>query len=77
MTHTLLPSSGHFGLADMVTSVGLLTISVCVIASLTSIYIYQRKKDEDFSRALDRVSLRYIGLGFIAVNILMPISAFY
>lgn len=77
MTHTLLPSSGHFGLADMVTFVGLLTISICVIASIVSIYFHQRKKEEDFSRQIDRVSLKYIGIGFLIVNIMMPVCAFY
>jgi hypothetical protein len=77
MTHSLLPSSGYFGLADLVTAIGLFTITLCVIASLISVYCYQQKKDPDFSLRLDKVSLRYIGAGFIAVNILLPICAFY
>jgi hypothetical protein len=77
MTHSLLPSSGYFGLADLVTAIGLFTITLCVIASLISVYCYQQKKDSDFSLRLDKVSLRYIGIGFIAVNILLPICAFY
>jgi hypothetical protein len=77
MAHSLLPSSGHFGLADLVTAIGLFTITFCVIASLISVYYYLRKKEEDFSRKLDRVSLKYIGAGFIAVNILLPVCAFY
>lgn len=77
MTHSLLPSSGQFGLADLVTAIGLFTITFCVIASLISVYYYLRKKEEDFSRALDKISLRYIGAGFIAVNILLPVCAFY
>ncbi len=77
MTHSLLPSSGHFGLADLVTAIGLFTITFCVIASLISVFYYLRKNEEAFSRALDQVSLRYIGAGFIAVNILLPVCAFY
>ncbi len=77
MTHSLLPSSGQFGLADLVTAVGLFTISFCVAASLISVYYYLRRKEEDFSRQLDRVSLRYIGGGFLIVNIILPICAFY
>ena len=77
MAHSLLPSSGHFGLADLVTAIGLFTITFCVIASLISVYYYLRKKEEDFSRELDKASLRYIGLGFVAVNILLPVCAFY
>jgi hypothetical protein len=48
-----------------------------VIASLISVYYYLRKKEEDFSRQLDRVSLTYIVAGFVAVNILLPLCAFY
>lgn len=77
MAHSLLPSSGHFGLADLVTAIGLFTITFCVIASLISVYFYLKKKEEDFSRLLDKVSLKYIGFGFLAVNILLPFCAFY
>jgi hypothetical protein len=77
MAHSLLPSSGHFGLVDLVTVIGLFTITFCVVASLISVFYYLRKKEEDFSRALDKVSLRYIGAGFIAVNVLLPVCAFY
>lgn len=77
MAHSLLPSSGHFGLADLVTAIGLFTITFCVVASLISVYYYLRKKEEDFSRQLDKVSLRYIVAGFIAVNVLLPVCAFY
>jgi hypothetical protein len=76
MAHSLLPSSGHFGLADLVTAIGLFTITFCVIASLISVFYYLRKKEEDFSRQLDRVSLRYIAAGFVIVNILLPFCAF-
>jgi uncharacterized membrane protein len=64
-------------LADLVTAVGLFTITFCVIASLISVYYYLKKKEEDFSRQLDKVSLRYIVTGFVAVNILLPVCAFY
>lgn len=77
MAHSLLPSSGHFGLADLVTAIGLFTITFCVIASLISVYYYLRKKEEDFSRQLDKVSLRYIAVGFVFVNVLLPVCAFY
>lgn len=77
MAHSLLPSSGHFGLADLVTAVGLFTITFCVIASLISVYYYLKKNEEDFSRQLDNISLKYIATGFVAVNILLPVCAFY
>ena len=77
MANSLLPSSGHFGLADLVTAIGLFTITLSVVASLISVYYYLIKKEEIFSHELDMVSLKYIGVGFIAVNILLPVCAFY
>jgi|APCry1669189241_1035207.scaffolds.fasta_scaffold31710_1 hypothetical protein len=77
MTNSFLPSSGYFGLVDLVTSIGLFTISLCVVASLVAVYYFLQKNEKDFSRQLDQVSRRYIGVGFIAVNILLPFCAFY
>jgi hypothetical protein len=77
MTHSMLPPSNYFGLTDLATGVGLLTISVCVITSLISGHYFLRKKEEDFSRALDNLAWKFIGTGFLTINILMPICAFY
>jgi hypothetical protein len=77
MTHAMLPPSSYFGLTDLATGIGLFTITVCVVSSLVSGYFFLRKKEEDFSRALDSVSWKFIGMGFILVNVLMPICAFY
>lgn len=72
----MLPSSGQFGLADLVTGTGLFTISLCVIASLMSGYFYLRKEEKETLRALDKVSWLTIGLGFLIINIVLPIAAF-
>lgn len=77
MVSSLLPPSGQFGLADLVTGIGLLTISMCVIASLVSGYYFLRKEEKEFSREIDNVSWRAIALGFVIVNIILPISAFF
>lgn len=77
MTHSMLPPSSYFGLTDLVTGIGLYTITLSVIASLLSGYFYLRKKEEEFSRQIDRLSWRYIGAGFLLVNILLPVCAFY
>jgi hypothetical protein len=76
MVSSLLPPSGQFGLADLVTGTGLFTISMCVIASLVSGYYFLRKEEKEFSREIDAVSWKCIGLGFLIVNILLPVSAF-
>ena len=76
LVSSLLPSSGQFGLADFVTGIGLFTISLCVLASLMSGYFFLRTEEKDLSRELDRVSWMAIGLGFLIINIVLPIAAF-
>ena len=76
MVSTLIPSTGQFGLADLVTGIGLFTISLCVVATLTSGYYYLRKDQKEFSTHLDRASWIVIFLGYAGVNILLPLVAF-
>ena len=75
LVHSQLPSSGEFGLADFVTAVGLLTISLCVCASLLSDHFFLRKEEREMSLAMDKVSWVVIGLGFLLVNIVLPTAA--
>ena len=76
LVNSTLPSSGQFGLADFVTLIGLFTIFVCFLSSLISAYFYLKRDEKEFSRELDKVSWITIGLGFLIVNIVLPISAF-
>lgn len=76
MVASLLPSSGQFGLADLVTGIGLFTISLCVVASLTSGYYYLRKDQKEFSKHFDRASWVAIFLGYAALNVVLPLAAF-
>lgn len=76
LVNSMLPSTGQFGLADLVTGVGLFTISICVVASLISCYFYLRRDEKEFSHNLDRVSWITIGTSFLVINIVLPISAF-
>ena len=76
MVNALMPPSGGFGLTDLVTLVGLLTITICVAATLLSGYFYLRKKEEEFSKAIDMASWSTIGLCYLLINIMLPILAF-
>jgi len=76
LVSSILPSSGQFGLADFVTGIGLFTISLCVVSSLMSGYFFLRKEEKEVSRSLDKVSWIAIGIGFLLVNIILPIVAF-
>lgn len=76
LVSTLMPSTGQFGLADLVTSIGLFTISLCVVASLTSGYYYLCRDEKEFSRHLDRASWVAIFVSYVGINILLPVVAF-
>lgn len=75
LVNSMLPSSRQFGLADYVTLIGLFTIFMSVVATLTSTYFFSNRDEKDFSRELDKVSWIAIGVGFLAINMALPISA--
>lgn len=72
----MLPSSGQFGLAEYVSFLGLFTIFVCLLVSVVSMFVWHVVGDKALSRALDRVALLVIGAGYVAINIVLPVSAF-
>ena len=76
LVNSLLPSSGHFGLADLVTTIGLFTIFACFVCSLTSAHFYLKTDEKELSHRLDTVSWITIGIGFLIINVALPISAF-
>jgi hypothetical protein len=71
-----VPSSGQFGLVDYIGGLGLLTISLCVGASLYSGYHYIIRKDESYSRAIDAATRRTVFIVYALANIVLPLSAF-
>jgi hypothetical protein len=70
-----LPSTGQFGLIDYVTALGLMTIFLCMSATLVSAY-YHTRKDEAFSRTLDRATRTTVGIMYILANVALPLTAF-
>jgi hypothetical protein len=76
LVSSIMPSAGQFGLADCVTIIGLLTIFVCIVASLTSAYFFLKRDEKELSRHLDRVSWITIGVGYLLINIALPWFAF-
>jgi hypothetical protein len=76
LVSSALPSTGQFGLVDYVTGLGLTTIFLCLTASLTSGYYYIIKKDEGFSRSIDRWTRATIFVVYALANIALPVSAF-
>jgi hypothetical protein len=72
---SLIPSSGQFGLVEYVTFLGLFTIFFSLIATITSIYLWSVRGDKELSRAFDLVTVGLAGVGYVVVNIVLPLSA--
>lgn len=72
---SLIPFSGQFGLVEYVTFTGLFTIFFALIATIVSIYIWNVKADKQLSRAFDLVTIATAGVGYVIVNLVMPLSA--
>lgn len=70
-----LPSNGQFGLIDYVTALGLTTIFLCMGATLVSIYFHVRKQ-EAFSKSLDRATRITISIAYVMANIALPLTAY-
>ncbi len=72
---SLVPSSGQFGLVEYVTFTGLFTIFFSLLATIASIFIWNKMGDKELSRAFDLTTVAALALGYLAVNIVMPLSA--
>jgi hypothetical protein len=72
---SLIPSAGQFGLVEYVTFTGLFTIFFALLATIVSIYIWHVRGDKGLSRAIDLATLATAGLGYVAVNVILPMSA--
>ena len=54
--NSLVPDTGVMTLADIVNQIGLVTISLSLLQSAISLYLYERKGKKTLSRLFDRVS---------------------
>lgn len=74
---SMLPSSGQFGLVEYVSFLGLFTIFTCLAASVVSMYIWSILGKKELSRAFDMATVTTIGLFYVAINIALPVCAFW
>lgn len=72
---TLLPNADRLTLSDMVNATGLFTIFLILVQSVISLHIYDTMGSERLSRSFDRVSFAVFLIGYVAVNLTLPISA--
>lgn len=73
VVNSLVPSSGVFGLTDIISSIGILTIFLAIVISLYSDYLYNYKNERAFSKLFDKVMLLVLGFSCIIANIIIPL----
>jgi hypothetical protein len=72
---SVLPYSSQISLASMINAVGLFTIFLTLVQSTISLYIFDTKGRERLSRFFDHVSFAVFLIGYLAINLVLPISA--
>jgi len=71
----ILPHSDRHTLADMVNATGLLTIFLILVQSAVALFIEDSLNNERLRRLFDHVSFAVFLLGYLAVNIVLPLAA--
>jgi hypothetical protein len=71
----LLPYSNRHTLTDMVNAAGLFTIFFILVQSAASLYIFDSLGRERLSRLFDRASFAIFLLGYVGVNLALPLAA--
>lgn len=74
VTNAILPLSGAFGLTDIITGIGLLTIFLSILLSLYSYYLLVQKKEKVFSVLFDKAIFAILLICCIVANIVIPLS---
>ena len=72
---TLLPPADRLTLTDMINTVSLLTIFLVVAQSVISLHLFDTLGRERLSRFFDMVSLAIFVLGYVGVNLALPLAA--
>ncbi len=71
----LIPNTGIFTLTDMVSTLCLGTILICLFESTFSYYLWQFKDEQELSKRLDRVAFVILVISFITILILVIYAA--
>ena len=72
---TLLPHSDRITLTDMINTVSLFTIFLVLVQSVISLYIFDNMGRVRLSLFFDKVSFAFFLLGYVAVNLALPLAA--
>lgn len=71
----LLPASDRLTLATMVNATSLLTILLVLVESAVSLYVFDTLGRERLARFCDRTFFVVVLLGYVAVNLALPLAA--
>jgi hypothetical protein len=70
-----LQNAGGITLAQVTNAVGLATIFLTIVQSTVSLYIYDSLGRQRLSRALDMACFAAFVVGYVAVNVALPLAA--
>jgi len=73
---TAIPQVGMITLMDMINSVGLITVFLTAVQSTMALHLYELWKNATLSRWFDRISLAIFSIGYLVINIWVPMVAF-
>jgi hypothetical protein len=72
---SLVPDTGMLTLTDMVNATALVTILLSLVQTAIAFHMYHTGGEESLATALDRVSLLILTLGYVAINVAIPVVA--
>jgi hypothetical protein len=72
---SILPHSSQISLASMINGIGLLTIFFTLVQSTISLHLFDTRGREKLSRFFDHMSFAAFLIGYLAVNLTLPLIA--
>jgi hypothetical protein len=70
-----MPETGQVTLVQMVNAISLVTIFLTLVQSAISLYVLDSMGRVRFSILFDRISFVLLGVGYVVLNVLLPMSA--
>jgi hypothetical protein len=72
---SLVPHTGIITLADTVNFIGIVTIVLSLVQSAISLYLYDNASNPELSRRFDRISMAVFVVGYVTINLALPLVA--
>lgn len=75
ITSALVPDTGVATLSDVVNQIGIVTVLTTLVQSTISLYFLDTRGDAALSRYFDRVSFAILFIGYVVLNVVLPLAA--